>query len=118
MNIIVASKDSARLIAALELALTSAALGQSPRLFLQGEAAGLILLPLRAPQDAAREAAGLPSLALILAETAAMEVPIIVCQSGLLLSGHSPDDIWPDAQMGGLISFLTGVTAGTSPIVY
>lgn len=118
MNIILASIDSGKLIAALELALAAAALGQSPRLFLQGEAASLIAMPLTADQDRQREAAGMPSLALILEEAAQMDVPIIACQTGLLMAGLTAEHIWPKAQMGGLISFLAGHTSQHHPVVY
>jgi predicted peroxiredoxin len=118
MNIIIASADTGRLIAALELALTSAALGKAPRLFLQGEAAALIALPLHAPQDAMRMPLGLPTLADILDELSAADIPMTVCQTGLLIAGLGPDAIWPHAQMGGLVSFLAGAGSGQNPVIY
>ena len=118
MNIIIASACPARLIAALELALATAALGRQPRLFLQAEAAGLIALPLTAPSDAARRSAGLPDLAAIWEEATAMAVPVIACQSGLALAGLTMADIPPEAQSGGLISFLTGAPADTPLLAY
>jgi predicted peroxiredoxin len=116
MKIIVASLDTAKLIAALELALSFSALGKSPEIFLQGEAAALIALPLCSDQDEKRRAHGLPDLAQILEEAAAMDVPIMACQSGLLLAGMSADTIWPQASLGGLIRFLSG--NDQPPIIY
>lgn len=118
MNIIIASADHARLIAAMEMALASAALGKTPRLFLQGEAAGLMALPLAAPSDDARRAAGLPDLATIWEEVAAMEVPVIACQSGLLLAGLTMANLPSEAQAGGLISFLTSGPDDNPTLVY
>lgn len=118
MNIIIASRDPVRLIAALEFALAHVALGKAPRVFLQGEAAGLIALPLTSPADAARRAAGLPDLALIWEEAAAMEVPLIACQSGLALCGLTIDHIPPEAQSGGLISFITASAPDAPTVVY
>lgn len=118
MNIIIAAADHARLIAAMELALASAALGKAPRLFLQGDAARLIALPLAAPSDALRRGAGLPDLVTIWEEVVATEVPIIACQSALLLAGLTMADIPPEAQSGGLISFLTGGAPDHPMVVY
>lgn len=103
-------------MAALELALVSAALGKAPRVFLQGEAAGLIALPVQGAADAARVAAGLPDLAAMLEEAAAMGILVTACQTGLLMAGRSAADIWPLAQIGGLVSFLSGQDG--TPVVY
>lgn len=118
MNIIIASVDTGRLIAALELALTSAALGKAPRLFLQGDAAALIALPLAAAQDDVRRTVGLPTLAEILDEIEAAHIPMTICQSGLLIAGLRPDALWPYANMGGLVSFLAGPGSGQNPVIY
>lgn len=116
MRIIVASAERLKLISALELALAGSALGRDVRLFLQGEAAALLALPLAHPSDEARVAVGLPDLATMLEEAAAMEVEIIACQTGLMLAGVAPDAIWQGAEMGGLIRFLSGWDG--TPAVY
>jgi predicted peroxiredoxin len=118
MNIIIASTDTRRFIAALELALTSAALGKAPRLFLQGEAAALVALPLTAACDERRCAVGMPTLAQILEDVTEAGISLTVCQSGLLMAGLTPDQLWPDAQIGGLISFLAGPGSGQNPVIY
>lgn len=118
MNIIIASPVSGRFIAALELALTSAALGKAPRLFLQGEAAALVALPLSAACDERRSAVGMPTLAQILEDVADADISLTVCQSGLLIAGLTPDGLSPHAQIGGLISFLAGPGSGQNPVVF
>lgn len=118
MNIIIASADEGRFIAALEFALTSSALGKMPRIFLQGEAACLLALPLTAAPDAKRRAVGLPSLAEILEDVAEAEISLTICQSGMLIAGLTPDALWPRAQMGGLVSFLAGPGSGQNPVIY
>lgn len=116
MKIIVASTNHAKLIAALELAMSLAALGQEPQLFLQGEAANLIALPLACTEDTKRSQHGLPNLAQILEEAAAMDIPITACQTGLLMASIASDAIWPQARIGGLIGFLS--PSDSAPIVY
>ncbi|MDZ3830612.1 MAG: DsrE family protein [Sphingopyxis sp.] len=111
LNIIVAAPDGARFYAALECAMAWSALGRTARLFLQGEAAALLQAPVGFPGDRARTAAGQPDLAALVAEAAAMDVRIMVCQSGLALAGVTADRLAPEAEVGGLLSFL----AATAP---
>ena len=118
LNIIVAAADSARLYAALEAAMAAAALGQSVRLFLQGEAAALLKLPIAHYGDAARRAAGQPDLAGLVAEAAAMEIDLFVCQSGMALAGVTANELSPQARAAGLVGFLAGVGADDRLISY
>ena len=118
IDLLLASTDSGKFIAALEFAMAQMALGKKARLFLQGEAAVLLQLPLSAPQDTARTAAGFPDLAGLLAEAADMGLSLIVCQSGLLIAGLTPDAIWPQAEISGLISFLASGSKAQAPLIF
>jgi len=118
LNIIVAGPDGARFYAALETAIAAAALGQPARLFLQGEAAALLRTPVTFAGDPAREAAGQPGLAAIIAEAMAMDVGLFVCQSGMALTGMTASELVPQVRAGGLVSFLAEMAAGDDLIVY
>lgn len=118
MDIILASAETGKFIAALEFAMAQMALGQQARLFLQGEAAALLALPIQAAHDAARIAAGFPDLAGILDEAAEMGLHLFVCQSGLFIAGLTPDKIWPKAEIGGLISFISTGPKGQMPLIF
>src|SRR3546814_12516442 len=61
LTIIVAAADGARLYAALETAMAAVALGHPARLFLQGEAAGLLRVPIGCAGDADRKSTRLHS---------------------------------------------------------
>ncbi|MBL0769315.1 DsrE family protein [Sphingopyxis sp. XHP0097] len=118
LTIIVASADSARLYAALEAAMAWAALGRRARIFAQGEAVALLRAPLAFDGDAARRAAGQLDLAAMLDEAAAMEVELVVCQSGMALAGLTAPDLPPQVKAGGLVSLFAGITPDERLIVY
>ena len=118
LNIIVASADGQRFYAALEAAAASAALGRPARLFLQGEAAALLRVPVACEGDPARRAAGQPDLASLIAEAMAMDVRLIVCQSGMALTGMTASDLIPQIRAGGLVSFLADVRPGDHLLTY
>lgn len=118
LNIILAAADPARLYAALETALASAALGHGARLFLQGEAAALLRAPVRFDGDAARRATGQLDLAGMISEATAMEVDLFVCQSGLALAGVTADTLVPEARGAGLVSFLAAIGPDERLITY
>lgn len=118
LNIIVAAADGQRFYAAIETAIAAAALGRPARIFLQGEAASLLRVPVTFAGDAAREAAGQPGLAAIIAEAAAMDVRLIVCQSGMALVGMTTSDLVPQVRAGGLVSFLADAAADDPLVVY
>ncbi len=118
LSVIVAAADGARLYAALETAMAAAALGRPVRVFLQGEAAALLKLPVAHGGDAARRAAGQPDLAGLVAEAAAMEIALFVCQSGMALAGVTADEMVPQARASGLMSFMAGLGANDRLISY
>lgn len=118
LNIIIASNDGGRFYAALETAIAAAALGRLARLFLQGEAAALLRIPVSFAGDDARKAAGQPDLAALIAEAVAMDVKIFVCQSGMALAGVTAKDLVPQVRAAGLISFLAETGASDELLTY
>lgn len=107
LSIIVASADGQRFYAALEAAAAAAALGRSARIFLQGEAAALLRTPVAFEGDTDRRAAGQPDLVSLIAEAMAMDVRLIVCQTGMALVGMTASELVPQVRTGGLVSFLS-----------
>ena len=118
LNIIVASADGQRFYAALEAAAATAALGRSARIFLQGEAAALLRTPVAFDGDAARRAAGQPDLVSLIAEAMAMDVKLVVCQSGMALTGMTANELVPQVRTGGLVSFMAEIGDGDRLVVY
>ncbi|MBL8649015.1 MAG: DsrE family protein [Sphingopyxis sp.] len=118
LNIIVAGADGQRLYGAIETAMAAAALGSTARIFLQGEAVGLLREPVSAAGDMARKAAGLPELAWMIGEAAAMEVGLFVCQTGMALVGLTAADMAPQVRSAGLVSFLRDVGDEDRLVVY
>lgn len=118
LNIIVASADGQRFYAALETAAAAAALGRPARIFLQGEAAALLRTPIAFDGDAARRAAGQPDLVSLIAEAMAMDVRLIVCQSGMALAAMTASELVPQVRSGGLVSFLAEAAPGDQLLVY
>ena len=118
LNIIVASADGERFYAALEAAAATAALGGAARIFLQGPAAALLRTPVAFAGDAARRAAGQPDLVSLIAEAMAMDVRLIVCQSGMALVGMTASDLVPQVRTGGLVSFMAEIDEADRLVVY
>lgn len=106
LSIIIASADGERFYAALETAAAAAALGRSARIFLQGPAAALLRTPVAFGGDAARRAAGQPDLVSLIAEAMVMDVKLVVCQSGMALTGMTMSELAPQVRTGGLVSFM------------
>ncbi|MBJ7440991.1 MAG: DsrE family protein [Sphingopyxis sp.] len=118
LNIIVALPEGGRLYAALEAAMAASALGRPARIFLQGEAAALLRAPVCFAGDAARRAAGQPDLASMIDEAIAMEIGLLVCQSGLALAGMAATELVPQVRAAGLVSFLAEIGDGDRLVVY
>src|SRR5690606_37460472 len=106
LRIIVACADSERLRAALVTASAQAALGGKAAVFLQLDAVALLRAPIAARLDDAHEAAGLPTLALLLEDAVALGVTLFACQSGLALSNLSASDLPKGVEMSGPVVFL------------
>ena len=112
LAILLVSDDKARLRAALMLAHAEIALGGTAQLFLQGEAAAMLRLPITAPQDADWRKAGEPSLAMLLDEALADGVTLSLCQSGLAMAGMEVDALDPRIMLSGPIAFLAAAGSG------
>jgi len=110
LALMLVTADPARLRAALALARAEVALGSSARVFIQGEAAALLHAPIAAPQDAAWQAAGEPTLARLLDEALDDGVEISLCQSGLAMAGIDAARLDRRIAMTGPVAFLA--TAG------
>ena len=118
LSIIVASAEGGRLYAALEAAMTATALGRPARIFLQGEAAGLLRDPVGFAGDAVRRAVGQPDLAGLVAEAITMEVRLFVCQSGMALAGIDAAELVSQVRAGGLVSFMADIGPEDRLLVY
>jgi predicted peroxiredoxin len=103
--IVAAGSDPARLHAALSLAAAMAALDRPARLFLQADAVALLRDP-NVPRDESGRESGIPALDEMIAESLALGVTIIACQSGLALAGMSAGDLPRGVETGGLVGFL------------
>lgn len=118
LNIIVAMAEGRRLCAALETAIAAVALGQTARLFLQGDAVEMLRAPAGFAGDGARRMAGLPVLAELIDEAVACEVQMIACQSGLALAGLTANQIVDGVKAGGAVSFIAAIGADERLVVY
>ena len=106
LRIIVATADAERLRGALVLAAAQAALGGGACIFLQLDAVALLRAPIGAPADEAHAAAGMPPLAQLIEEAVALGVALLACQSGLVLSGMTLDQLPAGVEVAGPVSFL------------
>lgn len=118
LSIILASADGERFYAALEMATAAAALGRSARIFLQGQAVAMLRTPVAFAGDAGRRASGQPDLVSLIAEAMAMDVRLIVCQSGMALVGMTASELVPQVRSGGLVSFMAAIGEADRLVVY
>lgn len=106
LALLVVSANPARLRAALTLARAEVALGGSAQVFLQGEAASLLRLPIADPQDEAWRAAGEPMLVDLLDSALRDGVAVKLCQSGLAMAGMTAADLDSRITLTGPIALL------------
>jgi predicted peroxiredoxin len=106
LTIIVVEASPERFRAALSIAAAQAALGWRARIFIQGEAVGLLRPPLQSFRDEAHQKAGLPTLAMLFDEALDLGAEVIACQSGLLLCNMEAEELDDRIQFGGLVSIL------------
>jgi predicted peroxiredoxin len=109
LTVIVAVADAPRLHAALSIAAASAASGAATRVYIHGDAVGLLAGPLQAPEDERHCAAGLPMLAELFEEALGLGVRLICCQTGLLLSAIAADRLDPRIEIGGLVGLFAAL---------
>lgn len=107
MKIVLTAPDAERFRGALTLAAAHAALGGAAALFLQLDAVAMLRPPLSAPRDDAHAAAGLPTLATLLADAMMLGVHVTACQSGMTLASLTADMLTKGIDVGGPIQFLT-----------
>ena len=105
LTIIVAGPDRSRFRLALTLAATQAALGARARLFLEGEAVGLVRAELDAGEGNLIEA-GLPATSELLDTCLSLGVGVMLCQSGMALAGLDLRALDPRLDGAGLASML------------
>lgn len=106
LTIVVADISSERFRSALNLALAAVALGGRARVFLDGEAVSILREPIAGWEDESYEAAGLPALPALVAEALDAGVRLILCQSGLAMTGAEPRDFDARTEYGGMVSLL------------
>jgi hypothetical protein len=104
LTVMVAAPD--RLRPGLELAAAVAALGGRARLFCHGPAVAALYPPVMAPDDWLYVDAGLPPLAALTEEALALEVAIILCQTGLHLTGAAASTFDPRFDWGGPVNLV------------
>lgn len=107
LKIVLTTPDAERFRGALTLAAAHAALGGGASLFLQLDAVAMLRAPLIVPRDDAHAAAGLPTLAALLADAMMLGVKVTACQSGMTLAGLTVDILPRGIEVGGPIQFLT-----------
>ena len=106
LTIVVADISSERFRCALNMALAQAALGGKARVFLDGEAVAILRPPISGWEDEAYEAAGLPTLPRLHAEALDAGVRIILCQSGMAMTGAEPRDYDERVEFAGMVSLM------------
>lgn len=106
LRVILLAADAERFRGALMLAAAQTALGGRASLFLQTDAVALLTPGRSVPGDVAHRAAGLPSLAELLAEALAQGVAVTACQTGLALCGLRAQDLPEGIAAGGPVGFL------------
>lgn len=109
LKIVILTDDAERLRGALAMAAAQAALGMDAEIFFQMDAVALLCPGATAPQDAAHQAAGLPSLAQLIDDALAVGVRLIVCQSGLALVGIGSAALDSAIVTSGSVSFMQSV---------
>ena len=106
LTIVVADISSERFRSVLNLALATAALGGQARIFLDGETVSILREPVAGWEDESYAEAGLPTLPALVAEALAAGVRLILCQSGMAMTGTEPRDYDARVEFGGMVSLL------------
>ena len=109
LTIIVADVSSERFRTALDMAVSQAALGGAARIFLNGEAVSIVRQPIVGWEDESYAEAGLPTLLQLYAEALDQGVAVMICQSGMQMTGAEPRDYDARVEYGGMVSLLQGL---------
>ena len=107
LTVIVTTTDPVRFRAGLTLALAQSALGERVRLYCHEASVALLA---RAPRDddegAALSAVGLPDRLALIAMARATGVMLIVCQTGMAMTGLAMDNLATGVEAGGMMGLL------------
>lgn len=106
LTLVIADVSSERFRSALTMAVAQAALGGRARVFLDGEAVSLLREPIVGWEDEAYADAGLPTLPQLYADALDAGVSILLCQSGMAMTGAEPRDYDSRVEVGGMVSLL------------
>lgn len=106
LAVIFAEANHARLHAGLSLACAAAAMDRPVRLFFHGESVCALQQGRRWGGDTPYEAAGLATLAGLIAQTQELGVAIMACPTGLHLCGLDAANLDERIETGGLIAFM------------
>jgi len=106
LAIVIGSIAHDRLHAALAIANSSAALGRTVSVCFHAEAVRAVDPEFQWFEDQRFTAGGLPAIHDLLGMAIEMGVDVVVCQSGMALTGMSMIDLDDRIHAGGLISFL------------
>lgn len=118
LTILLVADDATRARAALSLALATAALGRPVLLYAHERAVALLAAQLRTDDDqTALAAAGLPDRLALLDMAHESGVVLVACQTGLVLTGLSINDLAQGVEAGGLMSVLAEAPSQT-PVVF
>ena len=109
LTIVVADVSSERFRTALDMAVSQAVLGGTVRIFLNGEAVSIVRQPIVGWEDESYAEAGLPTLLQLYAEALDQGVAVMICQSGMQMTGAEPRDYDPRVEYGGMVSLLQGL---------
>lgn len=109
LTIILTEAAPERLRGALMMALTNVALGARARLFLQFETVGLLCAPITSTHDADHMTIGLPSLAQLVDDALTQGVEIVLCQTGLHLTGRIAEEFDPRCHFAGIASLMAEI---------
>jgi predicted peroxiredoxin len=117
LALIFAEANHARLHAGLSLAASAAALGRPVRLFFHGESVAALQPGRHWAGDETCAAAGVPTVAELLATALGLGLPVMACQSGLHLCGLSAATLADGIEAGGMIAFLADAKADEVAVV-
>lgn len=106
LKIVILTRDAERFRGALTVAAAHAAIGGEAAILLQLDAVGLLRRPVRAPDDVACAAIGLPTLDELIDEALDLGVELVACQTGLALAGILASDMDARVGVGGPVGFM------------
>ena len=109
LTIVVADVSSERFRTALDMAVSQAALGGKACVFLNGEAVSIVRQPIIRWEDEAYAEAGLPTLPQLYAEALDQGVRIVICQSGMQMTGAEPLEYDARVEYAGMVSLIQGL---------